>query len=80
MRIIGIIPARYASTRFPGKSLALIAGKSLIQRVVERLRANPDESPMSNLLNSDESLGIHELFANCFFLHRVFFFFLHIFL
>ena len=36
MHIIGIIPARYASTRFPGKPLALIAGKSLIQRVVER--------------------------------------------
>jgi 3-deoxy-manno-octulosonate cytidylyltransferase (CMP-KDO synthetase) len=36
MRIIGIIPARYASTRFPGKPLALIAGQSLIQRVVER--------------------------------------------
>jgi 3-deoxy-manno-octulosonate cytidylyltransferase (CMP-KDO synthetase) len=36
MRIIGIIPARYASTRFPGKPLALIAGKPLIQRVVER--------------------------------------------
>ncbi len=36
MKIIGIIPARYASTRFPGKPLALIAGKSLIQRVVEQ--------------------------------------------
>jgi len=36
MRILGIIPARYASTRFPGKPLAVIAGKSLIQRVVER--------------------------------------------
>ena len=36
MRIIGIIPARYGSTRFPGKSLALIAGKPLIQRVIER--------------------------------------------
>jgi 3-deoxy-manno-octulosonate cytidylyltransferase (CMP-KDO synthetase) len=36
MRILGIIPARYASTRFPGKPLALIAGKPLIQRVVER--------------------------------------------
>jgi 3-deoxy-manno-octulosonate cytidylyltransferase (CMP-KDO synthetase) len=36
MRIIGIIPARYASTRVPGKPLALIAGKSLIQHVVER--------------------------------------------
>ncbi|HWC59460.1 MAG TPA: 3-deoxy-manno-octulosonate cytidylyltransferase [Verrucomicrobiae bacterium] len=36
MRIIGIIPARYASTRFPGKPLAQIAGQPLIQRVVER--------------------------------------------
>lgn len=35
-RILGIIPARYASTRFPGKPLALIAGKPLIQRVVEQ--------------------------------------------
>lgn len=38
MHIIGIIPARYASTRFPGKPLALIAGKPLIQHVVERCR------------------------------------------
>jgi 3-deoxy-manno-octulosonate cytidylyltransferase (CMP-KDO synthetase) len=38
MRIIGIIPARYASTRFPGKPLVFIAGKPLIQRVVERCR------------------------------------------
>lgn len=36
MRILGIIPARYASTRFPGKPLHLIAGKPLLQRVVER--------------------------------------------
>jgi 3-deoxy-manno-octulosonate cytidylyltransferase (CMP-KDO synthetase) len=36
MRVIGIIPARYGSTRFPGKPLALIAGKTLIQHVVER--------------------------------------------
>jgi 3-deoxy-manno-octulosonate cytidylyltransferase (CMP-KDO synthetase) len=36
MKIIGIIPARFASTRFPGKPLALIAGKPLIQRVVEQ--------------------------------------------
>ena len=36
MRILGIIPARYASTRFPGKPLHLIAGKPLVQHVVER--------------------------------------------
>ena len=34
--MIGIIPARYGSTRFPGKPLALIARKPLIQHVVER--------------------------------------------
>ena len=38
MKIIGIIPARYASTRFPGKALALIAGKSLIKRVIEQCK------------------------------------------
>ena len=36
MKIIGIIPARYASTRFPAKSLAIIKGKSMIQRVYEQ--------------------------------------------
>ncbi len=36
MNVIGIVPARYASTRFPGKPLALIAGKPLIRHVVER--------------------------------------------
>src|SRR5580765_2382245 len=36
MNILGIIPARYASTRFPAKLLANIAGKPLIQRVVEQ--------------------------------------------
>jgi len=38
MKIVGILPARYASTRFPGKPLKLIAGKPLIQRVVEQCR------------------------------------------
>lgn len=36
MKIIGIIPARYASTRFPAKALADIQGKSMIQRVYEQ--------------------------------------------
>jgi 3-deoxy-manno-octulosonate cytidylyltransferase (CMP-KDO synthetase) len=33
LKIIGIIPARYASTRFPGKPLASIMGKTMIKRV-----------------------------------------------
>lgn len=36
MNTIGIIPARYGSTRFPGKPLALIGGKPMIQRVYEQ--------------------------------------------
>lgn len=36
MQFIGLIPARYASTRFPGKPLADIAGKPMIQRVYEQ--------------------------------------------
>ncbi len=36
MNILGIIPARYAATRFPGKPLVLIEGRPLIQHVVER--------------------------------------------
>ena len=36
MNTVGIIPARYASTRFPGKPLALIGGVSMIQRVYEQ--------------------------------------------
>ncbi len=37
MRSIGIIPSRYASTRFPGKPLVDIQGKSMIQRVYEQV-------------------------------------------
>jgi 3-deoxy-manno-octulosonate cytidylyltransferase (CMP-KDO synthetase) len=37
-RFIAIIPARYASTRFPGKALAQIEGKPMVQHVYERCR------------------------------------------
>ena len=41
MNIIGIVPARFGSTRFPGKPLADINGKSMIQRVYEQcIQAN----------------------------------------
>src|SRR5262245_23000054 len=39
MTAVGLIPARFAATRFPGKPLAVIAGKSMIQRVYEGARA-----------------------------------------
>ena len=40
MRAVGVIPARYGSTRLPGKPLADICGKPLIQRVYERAAAS----------------------------------------
>jgi 3-deoxy-manno-octulosonate cytidylyltransferase (CMP-KDO synthetase) len=33
MKVVAVIPARYGSTRFPGKPLALVAGKPLLQWV-----------------------------------------------
>lgn len=37
MKFLAIIPSRYASTRFPGKPLALLGGKTVVQRVYERV-------------------------------------------
>jgi 3-deoxy-manno-octulosonate cytidylyltransferase (CMP-KDO synthetase) len=38
MKFLGIIPARYASTRFPGKPLAMLGGKPMVQRVYEQVK------------------------------------------
>ncbi|EKC51715.1 Acylneuraminate cytidylyltransferase, partial [human gut metagenome] len=37
MEFVAIIPARYASTRFPGKPLAMLGGKPVIRRVYEQV-------------------------------------------
>lgn len=42
MKIFAFIPSRYGSTRFPGKPLALIAGKPMIQHVYERTVSCPE--------------------------------------
>ena len=44
MKFIAIIPARYASTRFPGKPLAMLGGKPVIQRVYEQAVSVLDEA------------------------------------
>lgn len=44
MRVIGIIPARYGSTRFPGKPLAMIGEKTMIRRTCEQaLKSSLDD-------------------------------------
>ena len=43
MKVVCIIPARFASTRFPGKPLALLGGKTVIQRVYEQVKTVIDD-------------------------------------
>ena len=45
MKFIAVIPARYASTRFPGKPLAILGGKTVIQRVYEQAMSVLPEPP-----------------------------------
>ncbi len=52
-RIVGVIPVRYGSTRFEGKALAVIAGKTLIRRVYERAAAS--ESVSELVVATDDS-------------------------
>ena len=44
MKFLGIIPARYASTRFPAKPLAILGGKTVIQRVYEQVAGILDDA------------------------------------
>ena len=43
MKYIGIIPARYASTRFPAKPLAMLGGKRVIERVYTQVAGQLDD-------------------------------------
>ncbi len=54
MKIVGVIPARYASTRFPAKPLAIIMGKSMVQRVYEQ--ASQSKSLSKVVVATDHAL------------------------
>ncbi|MDH6310627.1 3-deoxy-manno-octulosonate cytidylyltransferase (CMP-KDO synthetase) [Dysgonomonas sp. PFB1-18] len=61
MKFIAIIPARYASTRFPGKPLADMGGKPMIQRVYEQVKKAVEEvwvaTDDSRIFDAVESFG-----------------------
>lgn len=56
-RIVGIIPARFASTRFPGKPLADIRGKSMIERVYSQAKKS---TQLSEVIVATDHQGIEE--------------------
>ena len=58
MKILGIVPARYNSTRFPGKPLADINGKSMIQRVFEQCTLSKKLSKIV-IATDDERIASH---------------------
>ena len=61
MKFVGIIPARYASTRFPGKPLVLLGGKPMIQRVYEQVTTILNDAVVATddeqILNAVKSFG-----------------------
>lgn len=57
MKILGIIPARYASTRFPGKPLIDIHGKSMIMRVYEQCKKCHD---LSEVIVATDDIRIYD--------------------
>jgi 3-deoxy-manno-octulosonate cytidylyltransferase (CMP-KDO synthetase) len=61
VKVIGIIPARYASTRFPGKPLAPVAGKPLIQHVVEQCQK---AKSLSEIIVATDDTRIWEVAQN----------------
>ena len=56
-----VIPARYASSRFPGKPLALLAGKPLIRHVYEQASRVPK---VARVLVATDDVRIHEIVEN----------------
>jgi len=63
MKFTAVIPARYASTRFPGKPLAMLGGKTVIQRVYEQAASVLSEVYVATdderILNAVEAFGGH---------------------
>ena len=62
IKVLGVIPARWGSTRFPGKSLAPICGRPLIQWVIESARK---ATALDKLMVATDDRRIADAAANC---------------
>lgn len=63
LKFIGIIPARYASTRFPGKPLADLGGMTMIERVYRRVKEVLDDVVVAT--DDERILRVVEDFGGC---------------
>ena len=52
MKFVAIIPARYASSRFPGKPLAMLGGKYVIQRVYETVSSSLEDVYVAPMMSA----------------------------
>ncbi len=62
MKAVGVIPARYASSRFPGKPLAVLCGRPLVCHVVERARRS---KTLARVVVATDDLRIRDAVAAC---------------
>jgi len=65
MKFIAIIPARYASTRFPAKPLAILGGKPVIRRVYEQVAGTVDETVVATDGAGTHAAGVARGGASC---------------
>jgi 3-deoxy-manno-octulosonate cytidylyltransferase (CMP-KDO synthetase) len=62
LQVLGIIPARYASSRFPGKPLVIIEGKSMIMRVYEQASKS---SSLNRVIVATDDASIYNHVKDC---------------
>ncbi len=65
LSVLAVIPARFASSRFPGKPLADIAGKPMIQRVVEQAKKVPGFTDVIVATDDDRIADVVQSFGGC---------------
>ncbi|MEL7247891.1 MAG: NTP transferase domain-containing protein, partial [Bacteroidota bacterium] len=63
MKFTAIIPARYASSRFPGKPLAMLGGRPMIQHVYEKAKASSSLSEVIVATDDERILSCVEGFG-----------------